>query len=667
MKEFAAKFGDGLMYKRGHEKLWIVPWGVNGLRVRVTQQAEFLDLPQALLDKPAKPAKSAKAKITIGEKTAELTNGLIKVEVSRAGNVTFIRAFDGATLLKECVKNTNEYLGRTFIPYKGVWKIEQRFYANDAEKFYGLGQHQHGYLDQKGCVVDMLHRNMEVAIPLLVSNLGYGFLWNHPGVGRVELGRNETRWVAEAARQIDYYIVAERSIPAIMRRYAEATGFPTKFPKWASGFWQCKLRYKTQQEVLDVARQYKRRKLPISVIVIDFFHWTQMGDWKFDPQFWPDPAAMVRELAEMGIEVMVSVWPTVNTTSENYQYMQSHGLLIRNERGMNVQNASEDNKGSGLQTFYDAMNPEARAFLLKKIRQNYCKLGVKRFWLDTMEPELIPLEQDNTRYHLGNGLEVACLYPKCHQQGFYEGLRAEGDKEVLTLGRSAWAGSQRYGSAVWSADIPSTFDSLRRQVAGGLNIGLSGIPWWTTDIGGFYGGDIDDPNFRELLIRWFQYGVFCPICRLHGVRRSKNIKAGDWAPNEVWSYGDEVYKILSEQLHLRQRLRPYIMRQMQKAEKTGQPPMRPLFFDFPDDPKAWSVEDQFMFGPDILVAPVLALGARGRKVYLPAGTTWRDAWTLKRHKGGQEFDAQADLSRIPVFFRADSNPLGGKRALAVVP
>ena len=669
MKEFAAKVGNGLMFKKGHEKLWIVPWGVNGLRVRVTQQAGFMDLPQALLDKPDKPRKSAKvkAKVTIGEKTAELANGLIKVEVSPRGNVTFIRASDGATLLKECVKNTNEYLGRTFIPREGVWKIEQRFYANDAEKFYGLGQHQHGYLDQKGCVVDLLHRNMEVAIPFAVSNLGYGFLWNHPGVGRVELGRNETRWVAEAARQIDYYIVAERSIPAIMRRYAEATGFPTKFPKWASGFWQCKLRYKTQQEVLEVARQYKRRKLPISLIVIDFFHWTQMGDWKFDPQFWPDPASMARELAEMGIEVMVSVWPTVNKTSENYAYMESHGLLIRNERGMPVQNAGEDNKGSRLQTFYDAMNPEARAFLLKKIRQNYCKLGIKRFWLDTMEPELLPLEQDNTRYHLGNGLEVACLYPKCHQQGFYEGLRAAGDLEVLTLGRSAWAGSQRYGSAVWSADIPSTFDSLRRQVTGGLNIGLSGIPWWTTDIGGFYGGDIDDPNFRELLIRWFQYGVFCPICRLHGVRRQKDKKEGDWAPNEVWSYGDEVYKILSEQLHLRQRLRPYIMRQMHKAEKTGLPPMRPLFFDFPDDPKAWSVEDEFMFGPDILVAPVLALGARGRKVYLPAGTTWRDAWTLKRHKGGQEFDAQADLSRIPVFFRADSNPLGGKRALAVVP
>jgi len=655
MQDFVTRDGSGLIWQKNHERVWIVPWGVNGLRVRVTQQAAFRDLPQALIDPPAP---GADVQVEIGEKLTTLTNGEITVQLTPRGNVTFLRTADGAVLLKECVKDTSEYLGRTFYPDAGVWKIEQRFRANDAERIYGLGQQQHGYLNQKGCVIDLLHRNMKVAIPFLTSSRGYGFLWNHPGTGRVELGRNETRWVADAAQQIDYYIVAGASCAEIAERYAEVTGFPTAFPRWASGFWQCKLRYKTQQEVLDVARGYKERGLPISAIVIDFFHWTQMGDWKFDPEAFPDPAGMVRELKEMGIETVVSVWPTVNRTSENYGHMASHGLLVRNERGMPVQDSGEDNKGSRLHTFYDAMNPAARAFLWERIREGYCSLGITRFWLDTCEPELIPLQQDNTRYFLGNGREVACLYPLLHQQGFHEGLTAEGEAEPLTLARSAWAGSQRFGAAVWSADIPSTFDSLRRQVAGGLNIGLSGIPWWTTDIGGFYGGNIADPAFHELLIRWFQFGVFCPICRLHGVRRMDNKAEGEHAPNEVWSFGEEVYRILSAQLQLRERLRPYVMEQMKVAETRGHPVMRPLFFDFPDDPKAWEVEDAYLFGPDILVAPILEAGARGRTVYLPAGTTWRDARTGETHAGGQALDADAPLDRIPVYFRSDSRPLG---------
>ncbi len=657
MEEFASIVDGGLVWKKGHETLWIVPWGVNGVRVRVTPSKDFLELPQALMDTPKR--KTPKAKIKIDEELCTLTNGEMTVEVIPRGNVRFVRTSDGTELLKECVKNTNEYLGHTFYPEKGVWKVEQRFYANADEKFYGLGQHQHGHLEQKGCVVDLLHRNMEVSIPFLVSNRGYGFLWNHPGTGRVELGKNETRWAADAARQIDYYVVAGQTPADLMTRYAEVTGFPTKFPKWGSGFWQCKLRYQTQEEVLEVAREHKKRGLPMSVIVIDFFHWTQMGDWKFDPEKWPDPAGMVKQLKKMGIETMVSVWPTVNTTSENYGHMNAHGLLIQNERGMNVQNAGKDTAGGSAQTFYDAMNPAARDFIWKTCRENYVKNGIKLFWLDTAEPELSPVQQYNTRYHLGNGAEVAGLYPLLHQKAFYDGLVAEGEKAPMALIRSAWAGSQRLGALVWSADIPSTFDSLRRQVAGGLNIGLSGIPWWTTDIGGFYGGNVDDPKFHELLIRWFQFGVFCPVTRLHGVRRQAKEKQieGRSAPNEVWSYGKKVEGILAEQLALRERLRPYVEAQMKVAQKTGHPLMRPLFFDFPDDEQAWEIEDQYMFGPDILVAPVTELGVRSRKVYLPGKGKWTCAWTGNKYAAGKSFSVKAPLAKIPVFFRGTAKPL----------
>lgn len=673
MKEFTTIAGHGFVWERHHERVWVMPWGRNGVRVRVTKEEKFLELPQGLLAEPATPDG---ARVDIDDAVIRLVNGEITVTLAGAlGQLTFSRSSDGREMLRERHKTTAEYLGRTFIPNGATWKIEQRFFADDAERLYGLGQRQHGYLDQKGCVLDLMHRNTEVSIPFMVSSKGYGFLWNHPGLGRVELGRNDTRWVAEAAHQLDCYVVIDESPAAILQRYAEVTGFPSQFPEWGAGFWQCKLRYKTQKELLEVAREYHRRKLPVSVMVIDFHHWSKSGDWSFDPECWPDPAAMVRELASMGMKCMVSIWPTVDWSCANFKPMSEHGLLLRNERGMPLQN------GGALESFYDATRPEARAYLWDQVRKGYVEHGIREFWLDTMEPEIIPLELDNTRFHLGNGREVAGLYPLCHQQAFYEGLKSMGEVAPMTLGRSAWVGSQRFGGAVWSADVPSTFDSLRRQVAGGLNIALSGIPYWTTDIGGFHGGDIEDPTFRELLVRWFQYAVFCPIMRLHGVRRHANAKAVAGDPigkanphhpnvaNEVWSYGEEVCGILSDQIRLRERLRPYIMAQMKVAETRGMPPMRPMFVDFPDDPMAWRVEEQFMFGPDVLVAPILSMGARSRTVYLPAlparqspgeggshgevprGTAWRDAWSGAVYEGGTTLEANAPLQRIPVYLR----------------
>ncbi len=659
MHDQVRREGRGLVWQNGHEQLWIVPWGRNGVRVRATAQASFLELPQALL---APPKAGARTVIKVEERLVSLRNGNVRVEISPRGNVTFVRTTDDAVLLKEWVKNTNEHLGRNLIPCGSHWQLEQRFYANEGEKLYGLGQRQHGFLDQKGCTLELLQRNMEVTIPFMISNRGYGFLWNHPGTGRVGLGRNETRWFADNARQLDYYVVIDDTPADILERYAEATGKPTAFPEWASGFWQCKLRYRSQDEVMRVAREYRRRKLPISVIIIDFHHWTQQGDWTFDPKLWPDPGKMVKALARMGIKVMVSVWPTVSLTSENYREMRARGLLLRNERGRPVQNTSGDSEGSEMQTFCDSTHPGARDFIWSRIRENYYKLGIKLFWLDTMEPETIPLEPDNTRYHLGLGTQVGSLYPLLHQRAFYEGLKGEGEEAVLTLGRSAWAGSQRYGSAVWSADIPSTFDSLRRQVAGGLNIGLSGIPWWTSDIGGFYGLTIEDPACRELFVRWFQFGVFCPICRVHGVRRTQNPVEGENAPNEVWSYGEEAYKILRRQLGVRERLRPYIHEHMRVSQQTGAPLMRPLFFDFPDETECWEIEDQYMFGPDVLVAPITSAQTFRRPVYLPAGVRWRHAWTGTVVAGGETVEVDAPLSEIPVFIRADSglDLAGGK-------
>jgi alpha-D-xyloside xylohydrolase len=662
--------GDGaLEWRGGHETVRVEPWGANSLRVRGTVWQDIRDDQPGALLAPG----PARAQIELSTDLARITNGNVTAEISAAGRLRFLRSSDGRhphdsrdfhesrdsrdsrELLAEATPHFTGPPTRRYRPVgAGMHHLQITFTARQTERFYGLGQHQHGKLDQKGAVIDLVQRNTEVCIPFLLSSLGYGFLWNHPGIGRVELGTTATRWVSEATRQWDYWITAASDPADLLRQYSAAVGRAPLLPGWASGFWQCKLRYKTQDELLSVAREYKRRGLPLSVIVIDYFHWTRQGDWRFDPREWPDPAAMVAELDDLGVKLMVSIWPTVNTSSENYQEMEDLGLLVESERGIPVHLPIWDKgaPGRSLVRFYDPTNSRARAYVWGKAKDGYYKYGVRAWWLDACEPELRPDDPDNLRYHLGPGAEVANLYPLAHAQAFFEGMRQEGEEETLCLCRSAWAGSQRYGAAVWSGDIDSTFEDLRRQIPAGLNIGLSGIPWWTTDIGGFKGGDVASPYFRELIVRWFQFGVFSPICRLHGFRQPGSMVGAEQsgAANEVWSFGEPAYEILRRMLNLRERLRPYVMAQMQVAHETGLPAMRPLFLDFPDDAAAWDVADQFLLGADVLVAPVTAEGARERRVYLPAGATWRDAWTGAEVPGGW-ITAPAPLEIIPVFVR----------------
>lgn len=647
-----------LLWANKHESLRIEPWGRDSLRVRSTVEAAFHDdLVSALL-----PPGPLEVRITIDDQGATLVNGAITARVSSQGQISFVHSQTGVELLAE-VAHTHS----TRIPARlfkalpgGQYHLEARFQAYEGERLYGLGQHQHGRLDQKGSVIDLIQRNTEVSIPFLFSSRGYGLLWHNPAAGRVELGSTQTRWVAEATPQLDYWITAGSSPAEIMEHYADATGHTPEFPAWASGFWQCKLRYRTQDELLAVAREYKQRGLPLSVLVIDFFNWTLQGDWRFDPADWPDPAAMARELKSLGIELMVSIWPSVNPLSENFAEMEQRGLLMRTERGIPAGMIFQDKRPEGpvFVQYYDATNPEAREFIWSQVREHYYQYGIKSWWLDACEPEVHPMDPEHLRFHLGNGATVANAYPLLHEQGFYEHQRQESDEPILNLCRSAWAGSQRYGAAVWSGDIDSTFEALQAQVRSGLNMALSGIPWWTTDIGGFYGGDIRSPYFRELVVRWFQYSAFCPLFRLHGYRNPERntgamIDTGD--ANEAWSFGSEAYEIIRGLLFLRERLRPYIDEQMRLASAQGVPPMRPLFFDFPEDSECAMVDDQYMLGPDLLVAPVLNEGERSRKVYLPLGETWSDAWTGQTFEGGRYIVADAPLERIPLFLRAGAS------------
>lgn len=475
----------------------------------------------------------------------------------------------------------------------------------------------------------------------------YVFLWS------------DVKRIKGLTQVAQYWVTTGDSVSDIMSNYVDATGHAPPLPYYASGFWQCRLRYKSQQEVLDVAREYKRRGLPLDIIVIDYFHWNRHGDWKFDPAAFPDPAGMVKELREMGVEIMVSIWPTLQPDSENFEEMERKGLLLRNARGPAVHHRFYDNPRiteTLYITHYDATNPEGREFIWSKVKKNYHDLGIKIWWLDADEPEIEPVQPDMLRFHIGDGASVYNISPMLHGMGFYKGMRSAGheDGDIISLSRSGWAGSQRWAQAIWSGDIESTFDVFAGQVRAGLNMGLSGIPWWTTDIGGFVHGNIHDTKFRELLVRWFQYGAFCPLFRLHGFREAMP-EHQNGAPNEVWSYGEEVYRILSNFLHIRERLRPYVMEQMDKASKDGTPPMRPLFYDFEDDKQAWEIEDEFLFGPSILVAPIVEYQARSRQVYLPAGAKWTNVWTEQVFKGGQTILVDAPLEILPLFLRDGAN------------
>ncbi len=650
--------GKRLAYHYDAEELWIEAWGKNAVRVRATKQSKMPDDDWALTI-----SHDEEAEIEIGEDGAVLKNGALELNVSKAGKIIICKE-GGKKVFEEYWRNRRditdpkcsaiEVEGREFRPnVAGDYHVTMRFESLDPdEKIYGMGQYQQKTLELKGCDLELAHRNSQASVPFALSSLGYGILWNNPAVGRAVFGKNVMSFEAYATKYIDYWFVVGETPAEIINSYASVTGTVPVMPEYGLGFWQCKLRYQTQDELIGVARKYHEMGIPLDMIVCDFFHWPKQGEWKFDKTYWPDPGAMVKELKDMGTELMVSIWPTVDRESENFEEMMEKGFLIRTERGfrtgLNFQGAT---------IHYDATNPGARKYLWDKVKKNYYELGIKTFWLDEAEPEYTVYDFDNYRYFLGTDLEVGNIYPVEYARTFYEGMKAEGQENIVNLLRCAWAGSQRFGALVWSGDIASSFDCMRNQLAAGLNMGIAGIPWWTTDIGGFHGGNPDDPKFRELFARWFEWGAFLPVMRLHGDREPRQPQFGETggatcrsgAPNEIWSYGEEVLEICKKYIKLRESMRDYIRGIMQEAHDCGSPVMRTLFYEFPDDSRAWETEDEYMFGDRYLVAPAFEAGARKRQVYLPKGCNWKNISTGLTCEGGQEIIADAPLEEIPVF------------------
>ncbi|MFP5234156.1 MAG: TIM-barrel domain-containing protein [Acidobacteriota bacterium] len=543
------------------------------------------------------------------------------------------------------------------------------FRSPDDEHYYGLGQNQQGFLDLRGHSIDCWNDYLAAAgpstcVPFYITNKGYGLLWDNPSKTTVSMGFNEqTLWSSQVGQRVSFFVIAGKTPDEIYAGYRLLTGSTPLLPRSAYGYIQSKQRYTSEKELLDVAEGYRRRNLPADVLVVDWFYYTRMGQFDFDPKAWPDPAAMNRRLHDLGFETMISVWPRFAPGDRYYAMLRRKGWFIHLADGTPINGLPYDRAGSDI----DTTNPQAAEWYWETIRDQILKYGFDTLWADETEPDLPP---NGAYLHIGPGTEFFNVYPLFHTAALYDGMRRdEPGRRALILSRDAYLGAQRNGTIFWSSDIYPTWDTLRRQVPTGLNFCASGMAYWSNDTGGWqYLPPVHHPahpplldpsdaranvggydDYPELYTRWFEYATFLPIFRTHGSRLS----------NEVWSYGKQAEPILEKYLRLRYTLLPYIYSLAYNTWRTGAPFMRALPLDFEADPKVTDVRDEYMFGPDFLVAPVTEQGATSRTVYLPAGTDWYNYWTNERLKGGQTITAQAPIDVLPLFVRAGSIlPLG---------
>jgi alpha-D-xyloside xylohydrolase len=590
----------------------------------------------------------AQFSIESDEKAITLTTAQVKAVLERSTGALAYETLTGKTL------TTDSY--RQLLPAEVNGEKTSHaevFFAiyGSKEGLYGLGQHQAGVWNYRGETVDLSQENTNIAIPLLVSSNGYGIFWNNPSRSRVNNRFVHMLYLsAEVADKIDYYFLAGPEPDQVIAHYRELTGDAPMFGRWAYGFWQCKNKYQSQKELEDVAAKYRALHIPVDNIVQDWFWWVTMGEMKWNTNY-PDPEKLINTLHDEHFHLMVSIWPYFRPGSKEYETMDKNGWFLAKTQVGGFHPVG--------QALYDPTNPEARKYYWDNANaalfKNGAKDGVDAWWLDTDEPETEGREENilvDHQMHLGSGARYANIFPNFHTGGVADGQRAASDqKRVFILSRSAYAGSQRNGVTAWSGDVLSDFVTFQRQISAGLNYAISGMPYWTTDIGGFIsGGDLNDPKFRELFVRWFQFGTFSPIFRVHGTRNPSE--------NELWSYGAEAQKILVDYDTLRYRLMPYIYSEAWRVTNERYTLMRPLVMDWRTDVRAQNTGDAYMFGPSILVNPVYTQGATSRSVYLPKAT-WYDFWTGERVGGEQTVQAAAPLDKLPLYIRAGSIlPLG---------
>ena len=558
-------------------------------------------------------------------------------------------------------------------PEEPGYRVSATFDSPTDEHYYGLGQQQQGFLDLRDHQIRCWHDysavgGENVCVPLLISSRGYGLLWDNPSKTTINLGFNQqNNWSSEIGDRVSFFIIGGDTTDRIYQGYRLLTGVTHLLPRASYGYIQSKAIYPTQDQLLAVAKGYRDRNLPLDVLVVDFLNMTRQGEMDLDPARWPDAAAMNDQLHAMGIKTLLSVWPHFSAGTRYYDMLRDKGWLIHTADGTPDPGGYLDVIGPNI----DTTNPEAARWWWDSIRDRYIKpYHFDYLWLDETEPDNDP-EKDF--FYVGSGARYYNVYPLFHTASVYDGVRRDyGDsRRVMILARAAYTGAQRNGTVFWSSDIVSSWDMLKRSIPAGLNFTASGMPYWDTDIAGFFSPwlpstyrpehtPLIDPasargtvgnylDYPELFVRWFQWGVFQPIMRTHGERNH----------NEVWAYGTQAEPILAKYLRLRYQLLPYTYSLAYASYQSGAPYMRALFMDFPNDPNVANLPDEYMFGPAFLVAPVTEQGATHRQVYLPAGCAWYNYWTNQRFEGGQTITVDAPIDTLPLFVRAGSIlPLG---------
>jgi alpha-D-xyloside xylohydrolase len=669
-----------------------------------------------------RPCRASNVHVDVGKTGARVSTSAIAVTVDAGSGAVTFSSGDGKILLTE-PKQGGKFFDVASVFETKAWQVQQTFLSPPDEVLYGLGQHQEGIFNLREVPIRLSQSNTNISIPFLLSSKGYGVLWNNASLsdfnpadqsiaidpntgkgkfttgpkgiygfvltsdnknqltleidgrrvidlqnvwtptsasGAVDLDGNReyeisarggpggmqlavrppadtTTFRSEVGQAIDYYFFYGPELNHVIADYRQLTGEAPLFPKWAYGYWQCRERYHSQQEILDTGAEFRKRKLPVDVLVQDWQYWGKYG-WnamKFDEGYYPQPKQMLDQLHSNDLHMMISVWSKFGEDTDVYKRMSAQSLLI-----------------SGT-AWTDFFNPKSRAAFWSELEHGLFQDGIDGWWMDASEPEFDVLKGAQT--FLGSGESVRNAYPLYVTKAIYEGQRATTDrKRVVILTRSAFAGQQRNAAASWSGDITANWITLRRQIAAGLSFSMSGLPYWTTDIGGFFrpNDQYTSDAYRQLLIRWFQYGAFCPIFRVHGYKSNA----------ELWNYGNEVERVLTQYDELRYRLLPYIYSAAWGVTNRGETLMRALPLEFSSDPGARGVSDQFVFGPALLINPVTSEGMTQRELYLPAGVEWVDFWTGKRMSGGQTITADAPLDRIPIYGRAGSIVPIGPRA-----
>ncbi|MBN2093255.1 DUF5110 domain-containing protein [candidate division KSB1 bacterium] len=584
---------------------------------------------------------------------------------------------------------TEKQAGVTFTDFNDVgvktYSVYQAFVLDKDEAIYGLGQQQKGKMAQRNIKLRMVQGNTDDYIPFFLSVKGYGLFWDNYSPTVFEDNPESTSFKSDVGDCIDYYFMIGGNADGVIAQMRDLTGQAPMFPLWTFGYWQSKERYKSQDETVGVVRKYRELGVPIDGIIQDWQYWGNNYLWNamefLNTEFY-DPQKMVDDVHNLNAHIIISIWNSFGPMTKQYKELDKINALMDFQTW--PQSGSQKwpprmDYPSGVRV-YDAYNPEARDIYWKYLNKGIFSLGMDGWWMDSSEPDHLnfkPTDFDNKTY-LGSFRKVRNAFPLMTVGGLSQHQRSvTSDKRVFILTRSAFAGQQRYGANTWSGDVVASWNALREQISAGLNFSLCGIPYWNSDIGGFFLWNfrkkLDDADYCELYARWLQFGAFCPMMRSHGAD----------APREIYQFGkkgDKIYDALEKFINLRYRLLPYIYATSWDVTANQSTMMRALAMDFANDKQALDINDEYMFGKSLLVCPVTTpmyskVSAHGnestnledfsivktKQLYLPKGADWYDFWTGEKHNGGLTVNKEVPIDIMPLYVNAGAIlPVGPK-------